>query len=98
MLRNSFQFVRANAINIRGKPRVAGGTVIRDNVFAQEHQDDAIELQTTENVQSSPNVTGFDSYGQYGVCDFDGDGKDNLFLASGATWWYSSGANVNWTF
>lgn len=36
------------------------------------------------------NKTSVDSYGDYGVCDFDGDGIDDLFPATGVTWWYSS--------
>jgi len=42
------------------------------------------------------NRTGFDSYGRYDVCDLDGDRKDDLFLPTGASWWYSSDAKTNW--
>jgi hypothetical protein len=32
-----------------------------------------------------------DTFGEYfSQCDFDGDGIDDLFLATGETWWYSS--------
>lgn len=44
------------------------------------------------------NTVGLDSFGQYGVCDFDGDGKDDLFLGTGVSWWYMSGAKRQWTF
>jgi hypothetical protein len=44
------------------------------------------------------NITGFDSFGRYGVCDFDGDGVDDLFLATGATWWFSSLGKFHWTY
>jgi hypothetical protein len=30
------------------------------------------------------------------VGDFDGDGKDDLFMATGAGWYYSPGANAEW--
>jgi FG-GAP-like repeat len=33
-----------------------------------------------------------------GVGDFDGDGKDDLFLATGAGWYYAPGANAEWRF
>jgi hypothetical protein len=33
-----------------------------------------------------------------GVGDFDGDGKDDLFLATGAGWFYAPGANAEWRF
>ena len=36
--------------------------------------------------------------GEYGVCDFDGDGRDDLFLATGVSWWYLSSAKMHWTF
>jgi FG-GAP-like repeat len=33
-----------------------------------------------------------------GVGDFDGDGKDDLFLATGRAWYYSSGGQAEWHF
>ena len=33
-----------------------------------------------------------------GVGDFDGDGKDDLFLATGAAWYYSPAGNAEWRF
>ncbi len=33
-----------------------------------------------------------------GVGAFDGDGKDDLFLATGAGWYYAPGANAEWRF
>lgn len=44
------------------------------------------------------NTYKIDTYGKYGVCDFDGDGIDDLFLATGVSWWYMSGAKMHWTF
>lgn len=35
---------------------------------------------------------------QFAVGDFDGDGKDDLFMATGSGWYYSSGANAEWRF
>src|SRR5262249_40019831 len=32
------------------------------------------------------------------VGDFDGDGKDDLFMTTGAAWYYSSAANAEWRF
>ena len=50
-------------------------------------------------IQLGPNNTiEFDSYGRYGVCDFDGDGIDDLFLATGQTWWFSSFGEFQWTY
>jgi hypothetical protein len=36
--------------------------------------------------------------GHLGVGDFDGDGKDDLFLATGAAWYYSPGGSSEWHF
>jgi hypothetical protein len=44
------------------------------------------------------NILNTDTYGQYGVCDFDGDGKDDLFLGTGVTWWYMSRAKRQWVY
>ena len=49
-------------------------------------------------VHVARNTVGVDTFGRYGVCDFDGDGRDDLFLPTGASWWYSSGGRMHWTF
>lgn len=38
------------------------------------------------------------STGDFGVGDFDGDGRDDLFVGTGATWWFSSGGLAEWRF
>ena len=93
---NAFQYTAADAIHIRGEPRT--GASIHDNVFAHDSVGDAVELQTPEHVTVGPNTAGFDSFGKYGVCDFDGDGRDDLFLATGVSWWTSSAAKMPWTY
>ena len=99
ILYNAFQYTASNAIKLRGRPRL--GARIENNVFA-ESVHDAVALQTSDNVYlgSGPraNTGGFDSYGQYGVCDFNGDGRDDLFLPTGVTWWYSSAGRMNWVY
>src|SRR6185295_18577300 len=61
--------------------------------------DDAIALQTGQHVyMGSGNVIDFDSYGRYGVCDFDGDAIDDLFLATRAGFWFSSGGEFPWSY
>jgi hypothetical protein len=102
---NSFQYLSGAAIEIRGRPHI--GIYIRDNVFAHEgleddKGDDAIHVEDRDDldvIQLGPNnVTEFDPYGRYGVCDFDGDGIDDLFLATGRTWWFSSYGEFPWTY
>lgn len=92
---NAFQYTNDNAIKLRGAPRVAA--YINHNVFAHDEFDDAVQLNDSTRVTVGENRTGYDSFGRYGVCDFDGDGKDDLFLATGVSWWYSSGGKMQWT-
>jgi hypothetical protein len=65
-----------------------------------QERDAAIELNAAGwgKAQWSGNTVNSDSFGQYGVCDFDGDGIDDIFLATGATWWYSSFGEFHWTY
>lgn len=107
---NSFQYVNGSAIELRGKPE--RGALITGNVFAHERLKNvygfkfaydvainpAISLNTEEHVLEENNVTDSDSFGDFGVCDFDGDGIDDLFQATGATWWYSSLGEYQWAF
>lgn len=103
---NSFQFINDAAISVRGTP--SDSVRIRDNVFPHEALEDdwgedAIWLydhsDLGETVFIGPNnIIDHDSYGQYGVCDFDGDQRDDLFLATGQTWWFSSGGEFQWTY
>lgn len=95
---NTFQYTADNALKIRGAPRVAA--YIDGNVFAHRKLGDAVNLQSRTRVtvgRLRPNATGVDSYGRYGVCDVDGDGRDDLFLPTGRTWWYSSGGRRQWS-
>ena len=58
----------------------------------------SISSQKTNIEFGTGNENSFDSFGKYGVCDFDGDGIDDLFLATGKTWWYSSSGKFPWSF
>jgi hypothetical protein len=102
---NSFQYLAGPAIEIRGRPHLR--IYIHDNVFAHEglekdRGEDAIHVNDRNDLAvieiGHNNVVDFDSYGRYGVCDFDGDGIDDLFLATGKTWWYSSFGEFQWTY
>lgn len=100
---NSFQFRKDNAIKIRGTPRIAA--YISENIFPHpgredDSGDDAIYIESPKvNVNIGPsNEIKFDSFGLYGVCDFDGDFRDDLFLPTGASWWFSGQGEFPWTF
>lgn len=93
---NTFQYTNDNAIKIRGTPR--NSAVIYDNVFAHKDIDDAVVLNGEHVTVSDNNAVGSSQYGDYGVCDFDGDGMDDLFMATGVTWWFSSGGRREWRY
>jgi hypothetical protein len=44
------------------------------------------------------NVTGYDGSAQLGSCDFDADGVDDSFMATGVTWWFSSRKTGPWSY
>jgi hypothetical protein len=94
---NVFQYKKTTDIKIRGKPR--GLATITGNVFARSDQDAAIDLQTPDNVKIvGNNQFNVDQFGAYDVCDFDGDGFDDLFLATDVSWWFSGQGRFPWTF
>jgi Right handed beta helix region len=100
ILWNTFQYSKTTDIKIRGKPKDNDHpTVISANIFARGSKDDAIQLQTTDNVNiTGSNFYGDDTFGQYGVCDIDGDGIDDLILMTGVSWWFSSAGQYPWSF
>jgi hypothetical protein len=102
---NAFQYLKDNAIYIRGRPHIQ--VVIHDNIFAHkgledDWGDDAIKLQDRDDldvIKLGPNNSiEYDPYGHYGVCDFDADGIDDLFLATGGSWWFSSFGEFHWSY
>ncbi len=96
IIANAFQYGRDDAIKFRGTPRRM--SYINRNVFPHPTLGHAIRLKSSTNVTMSANTPGVDTFGRYGVCDFDADGIDDLFLATGASWWYSSGGRSHWLF
>ncbi|MDD1621867.1 MAG: VCBS repeat-containing protein [Methylococcaceae bacterium] len=102
---NPYPVPQAPAIKIRGRPQI--GVDIHDNVFPHEGLeddggDDAIAVENRSDLDvihlGPNNAINFDSYSNYGVCDFDGDGIDDLFLATGQTWWFSSSGGFPWNY
>jgi Right handed beta helix region len=98
---NTFQYNKTTDIKIRGKPKGQGPakSIIDGNIFVRSDQDAAIDLESPDAVEvTSTNQFGTETFGQYGVCDIDGDGIDDLFLTTGVTWWFSSAGQYPWSF
>lgn len=83
---NAFQYKKTNDIKIRGTPTGTGvnKTRISFNIFARTNGD-AIDLKDPSAVDVQFNLYDTDTFGQYGVCDIDGDGIDDLVLMTGVT-------------
>ena len=94
---NVFQYTRNDDINIRGNPR--GRATIKNNIFARSDEGAAINGSDNSNVDVQRNNRyNVDDFGKYSICDFDGDGIDDLFFATGVTWWMSGQGRFPWTF
>jgi hypothetical protein len=50
------------------------------------------------NLRIGPNLYNTDTSSELAVGDFDGDGRDDIFLANGTGWWYSSAGVTEWQF
>jgi hypothetical protein len=103
--RNAIQYTRGDGIKVRGNPSSSARAI--QNVFATGGGNAITQnggggfpfsSNISNPIQASGNQFGVDTYGKYGVCDFDGDGRDDLFQATGAQWWYMSGADRHWVF
>jgi hypothetical protein len=93
---NTFLGTDRQNINERGTP--CRQTEIHDNVFLQSKED----AFTTRNTDPSKDVIGPNQFSlpnptaDLAVGDFDGDDIDDVFVGTGATWWYSSGGVAEW--
>ncbi len=89
---NSFLYKDGAAVLLRGTPTLGlpRGAIMRFNVFAHDHETDAV--QWTEGAPTvQDNLTGRTTYYATNTCDFDGDGKNDMFLATEQTLWYCPG-------
>jgi hypothetical protein len=107
---NTFLYTEGPDIKLRGTP--SDGMYVGANVFAYPYLVDtylgtsgasefvrgAVQQNERGLVIEPGNVTGYDGSARLGSCDFDGDGINDLFMATGATWWYSSGGQGPWTY
>lgn len=97
--RNTFLYIEDEDIKLRGTPQLHPfGFFVEANVFAYSNPDDAITQNESGMFVGPDNQFGVNGMSQLGSCDFDGDGVNDSFLATGATWWFSSGGTMPWTF
>ena len=92
------------AFMLRCKPTV--GALFYHNVVVHNDEGSAVKLQKAGcatndacNLRIGPeNLYNTDTSSELAVGDFDGDGRDDIFLANGTGWWYSSGGVTEWRF
>ena len=74
-------------------------TAIHNNVFLQSKQGNAITQDYNAPVLYNNSLGAQDpTQGHLLVGDFDGDGIDDVFMATGAAWYYSSGGQAEWRY
>jgi hypothetical protein len=96
--RNSFLGSNRPNFNLRGEPALTA-EFLRN--VSRQSLEDAVECSYcgdklnvyTNNHFSSPRPTN-----RLGVGDFDGDGTQDLFLATGEAWYYAPGGKAEWRY
>lgn len=88
---------------LRGKPTI--GASFHDNVVVHDNSGEAVRLKKSGcgsaaecNLTIGPNAYDADTTNALAVGDFEGDGRDDIFLANGTGWWYSSAGLTEWRF
>jgi hypothetical protein len=92
------------ALELRGTP--ADQAVIAENVLAHGNEADAVrikganrgDLKRQHKLVVSGNHYGVDTAAELAVGDFDGDGRADVFQATGALWAYSPSGRREWRF
>jgi hypothetical protein len=85
------------AFRIRGAPRDSAWFL--ENVLVHDDFGDAIDYHGSgERVYVEGNSFDVDHSLEIGVGDFDHDGRDDVFHATGIGWYYSSGGLAPWQF
>jgi hypothetical protein len=105
---NTFLYTAGDAIKLRGTPLHPDGMSVTSNVFAHNNLRASVHLtevleataieQTETGLFESASLLGVNGKNELGACDFDGDGINDSFLATGQTWWYSSGGDKPWVY
>jgi hypothetical protein len=94
-------FLQTNSINVVQRGTPCRFTAVHDNVFLLPSQSAAIRIDSQDpkkpeiwaNIYKASNPTN-----DLAVGDFDGDGVDDVFVGTGADWYFSSGGQAEWRF
>jgi hypothetical protein len=93
---NTVLYTNGPAIKLRGTPSIAMDVI--SNVFAHKNQPDAI-VENEVGLGAYGNTFGFNQAAATRLsCDFDADGKNDAFMATGVTWWYQSSRTGRWLY
>ncbi|MBB5867576.1 hypothetical protein F4553_000955 [Allocatelliglobosispora scoriae] len=95
---NTVLYTRGVGFRLRGKPSIRAD--VAHNVFAAEPGVDppAVDQTDGDNLRTWDNTFDLNTYDETGYCDFDGDGRADRFLATGATWWAQSSLAGRWVY
>jgi len=99
---NSMLYDAGIGFKLRGTPSIRAD--VKHNVFRHGSlwtslvNDGALNQTEPGLLIESDNLTGVDESDNLGSCDFDGDGIDDKFFATGQTWWYSSAGTGHWLY
>jgi hypothetical protein len=99
---NTILYTAGNGIHLRGTPK--DKMLVQHNVFAHQNRDggslsSGAILQNESGLQASDNLFGVNTFNDRKLCDFDGDGTSDPFIATGVTWWYASSVlDGRWVF
>jgi hypothetical protein len=103
---NTVVYSYSDAIQLRGTPSDPRGMSVHNNVFAQ-YRSSALTQTETGLHDDGGNLFGvsdpISSLFRFqadaaATCDFDGDGSNDRFWATGATWWYFSSLSGHYQF
>lgn len=87
---NTLLYTQGDVLKVRGFP--ARGAHVAKNVFVKGEGSGAISQTDGHNLIAWDNKFGADKDEMFGpsdyVCDFDGNGSLDHFLATGAAWWF----------
>jgi hypothetical protein len=95
---NTFLPRERRNFHLRGTP--CRFVAFHDNV-TQQSREDAIKSQSEDpqRLIIQDNAFGASNpLSDLGVGDFDGDGEDDVFVGTGAAWYFSSGGQAEWRF